>query len=141
MFKIIGATNDAMKDLASRYRHRRDDTDILGTSSSVSTQHGTALPGYYQTPLPPPHQSGSAPLPYYQTPSLPPLPPLSGSIWPPPLTPPPMIVAAPSPPPHQRPPPTFSQPVVRPRPYHSLKVSCPRGCGTGHHLKPATGRR
>ncbi|RYR40472.1 hypothetical protein Ahy_A09g046228 [Arachis hypogaea] len=119
----------------------RDDTDIPGTSSGVSTQHGSAPSGCYQTPPPPLHQSSSAPSPYYQTLSLPPQPPLSGSIWSPPPMSPPMIVAAPPPPRHQRPPPTVSQPVVRPRPYHPPRVSSPRGCGTGHHLDPTIGRR
>nr|XP_025612011.1 pollen-specific leucine-rich repeat extensin-like protein 1 [Arachis hypogaea] len=138
---IIRATGDAIDDLVSRYRHRRDDTDIFGTSSSVSTQHGSAPPGCYQTPPPPSHQSGSTPSPYYQTPSLPPQPPLFDSSWPSPPTPPPMIVAAPLPPIHQRPPLTSSQTVVRPRSYRPPRVSRPHGCENGHHLDPAVGRR
>ncbi|XLU55291.1 hypothetical protein S245_049939 [Arachis hypogaea] len=141
MFKIIGAPSDAMDVLASRYCRRRDDTDIPGMSSGVSIRHGTVPPGHYQTPPPPPHQSGSAPSPHYWTPSLPPPTPPSGTVWRSPSMPPPMTVSAPPPPPYQRPPPTSSQPVVCTRPYRPPRVSRPRGCETGHHLDPAAGRR
>ncbi|XP_016178940.1 inverted formin-2-like [Arachis ipaensis] len=150
MFEILGAPSHAMDALASHYLHRRDDTDIPGTSSSVSICHGTAPPGHYQTPPPPPHQSGSAPSPHFQTPSLPPPTPPSGTVWrsprtPPPMTVsaphPPMTVSAPPPPSYQRPPLTFSQPGVRSHPYCPPRVSRPRGSGTGHHLDPAAGRR
>ncbi|XLR53531.1 hypothetical protein S83_004203 [Arachis hypogaea] len=114
MFEILGAPSHEVDTLASRYRHRRDDTDIPWMSSSVSTRHGIAPLGHYQTPPPPPHQSA---------------------------LPPPMTVSAPPPPPYQCPPLTFSQPGVRPRPFRLPRVSCPCGCGTGHHLDPTAGRR
>nr|XP_025625547.1 leucine-rich repeat extensin-like protein 3 [Arachis hypogaea] len=108
MFQIIEAIGNAIDELASRYRHWRDNTNIHGRSTSVSFQHGSAPPSYYQI-LPP--------SPYYQTLSLPPQPSLSESVWPPPSPPPPMLVATPPPLPPQRPPASMSHPTVRPRPY------------------------